>query len=397
MNSGYGAPAYGGGTLGYSTVETLLDDVSRQMASSNLTKYSRGSTGQRASGGSMRIVKPNSTSNSPRGSIGLGRRKTVMTDRRRVAMVDQNMSTAGGFISNDGLQIPTRSNRPVSWHPSSQMAPPLQFRPAYPVPTMQAQPDFHLFDLPPTPAIYSGYGSPDSTFSPLSMPYTEYEQNYAYADNAVPYQSNQGYASNQPAGQATIPYNSTQSENTDSSMHSHFDWNNFATNGFESSTAPPTPEFFLPIQHPESTLPADDAIPYHSLSDSEPEGEILQGLGLYDTPEIAKPLPPAPQFDNYRALVMSQLLGSAYRKAEPESTGKGLKLEETWNPPPSDDEDEDDDDDEQDGEGEDDDEPIVQDSNAKDDSTQKNIGFMEATNFVPSGMQTNEGLHSSWL
>ena len=384
--------------MGYATVETLLDDVSRQMASSNLTKYSRGSTGQRT-GGSMRIVKPNSTSNSPRGSTGLGRRRTVMTDRRRIVMADKAMATTGGFIPHDGIQIPTRSNRPVSWHPSTQMAPQPQYNSAYQVPTLQTQCDFHIFDLPPTPAVYSGFGSPDSTFSPLSMPYG-YEQPCPYADNSVPYSSNQGYLSNQTAMQATTSYSSTQSGNTDSSMYSHFDWSNFATNGFESATAPPTPENFLPIQHPETSLPADDAIPYHSLSDSEQEGEILQGLGLYDTPDVSKPLPSAPKFDNYRALVMSQLLGPAYRNAEPESTGKGLKLEETWNPPPSDDEDDDEDDDEQDGEGEDDDEPTTQavvtsGSTAKDASTQRSNGLMDATNFLSS---SNQGLqHCSWL
>lgn len=143
-------------------------------------------------------------------------------------------------------------------------------------------------------------------------------------------------------------------------MYSPFDWSNFATNSFDCSTAPPTPENFLPIQHTETTLPTDDAILYHSLSDSEPEGEVLQGLGLYDTPELPKSLPSAPQFDDYRALVMSQLLGSAYKRPELESMGKGLKLEETWNPPPSDDEDDEEDEDELDGEAEDDEEPTIQ-------------------------------------
>lgn len=183
-------------------------------------------------------------------------------------------------------------------------------------------------------------------------------------------------------------------------------------NSFESSSSPPTPENFLPIQHPDTTFPADDAIPYHSLSDSEPEGEILQGLGLYDTPEISKPPPSDLQLDNYRALMMSQLLGPAYRKAEPEATGKGLKLEETWNPPPSDDED-DEDDDEQDGEAEDDEEELttagtendnhsmVSSSAAKDGSIQWGNGLMDATNFPPSAIQVDPGLQhyngSTWL
>jgi hypothetical protein len=52
--------------------------------------------------------------------------------------------------------------------------------------------------------------------------------------------------------------------------------------------------------------------------------------------------------------MMSQLLGTPYRKQEaPSATGKGLKLEETWNPPPSDDG-EDDEDDDEDGDNEED-------------------------------------------
>lgn len=396
MNSNYGAPAYGGNTMGYSTVESLLEDVSRQMASSNLTRYShsRGSAGQRGSAGSMRIAKPNSTSNSPRGSVGLGRRRTVMTDRRRIAMADQPMTNGAGFVSNDGLQIHMRSNRPVSWHPSSQMAPPPQFHSAYQVPPLQAQPDYHLYNHPSTPAVYSGYGSPDSTFSPLSRPFTGNQQDYHPGINVVPYQSKQEYQTSQPA-QAPMPYYSTQATYADSSI-SHMDWNNFAASGFGNSTSPPTPEFFLPIQ-PEGPLPADDAIPYHSLSDSEPEGEVLQGLGLYDAPEAPKFLSSTAHFDNYRALVMSQLLGSACRKYEPESTGKGLKLEETWNPPPSDDEDDDEDDDEQDGEGEDDDEQPTHHSHANVKTTQGNTAFMSAPHVIPNGREANQDLHCSWL
>lgn len=69
-------------------------------------------------------------------------------------------------------------------------------------------------------------------------------------------------------------------------------------------------------------------------------------MGLYDTPEIAKSPSSNTQFDDYRAMMMSQLLGASYRRTEP--TGKGLKLEDAWAPPPSDDGEADD----EDGEGE---------------------------------------------
>ncbi|KAL2075661.1 hypothetical protein VTL71DRAFT_604 [Oculimacula yallundae] len=358
--------AWDGNPSGYTTVEMLLDDVSKQMASSNITRYSRGSSGQKA-GGSMRIVKPSSSaSNSPRGSVGLGRRRTVMSDgayRRRLALLEQqHVLASGGFVSNDGLQIPPRTTRPVSWHPASHVAPQSQYQSPYPVSHHNAT-QFQMFDMSASHALYSGYASPSSTFSPLSMPYNSYEQpQYLYQDQTPSLHSNSTYyVDNQPHQQHQYPEQPSQnfmpqvSGNIDPSMYSHFDWNNFATNGFENlSTAPPTPENFLPIQHPEPNFPAEDSIPYHPLSEPDSDGEELIGMGLYDTPDVAKTSSTNPELDNYRALMLTGFLGTGYAKVE--SSGKGLKLEETWNPPPSDDED-DEDDDEQDGEGEAEDEP----------------------------------------
>lgn len=126
------------------------------------------------------------------------------------------------------------------------------------------------------------------------------------------------------------------------------DWNYFAAHGFEdSSTTPPTPENFLPIQHPEPSF-QEDAIPYQPLDDAD-DGEELIGLGLYDTPETKSPQSD-PQLDNYRALMMAQMMGTPYRRPEP--TGKGLKLEETWAPPAAEDDEESD----KDGEGDDEEE-----------------------------------------
>lgn len=361
--------------LGYSTVESLLDDVSKQMSLSNLSRFSRGSNGQRigsTTGGSIRVAKPNSASSSPRGSIGLGRRRTVMADgpfRRRMVM---EASTPGGYVSNDGLQVPSRSNRPVSWHPSSYQTPQTHYQPTYPAPAFDFDKQSHFINNPQNSAVYSGYTSPSSTFSHFSMPYNGYEQQqqlqqqqqhqqqYNLEDVSAPSQMTSSYAFSQPTAMEQHPpnYVTVPSQNTDQTMYSHFDWNNFSTSGFEGSTAPPTPDDFLPIQHPEPNFPAEELIPYHPLSDTESTGEDLIGLGLYDNPESTKSPTPDSHLDIYRSAMMSQLLGAAYRRPEP--VGKGLKLEETWQPPESDDEkDEDEDDDsEQDGEGEDDDEAV---------------------------------------
>jgi len=256
------------------------------------------------------------------------------------------MQVSGAFVSHDGLQIPAKSNRPVSWHPSSQFVPQQVYQPTYQA--MNTNNEFPIFDFAHASAVYSGYASPDSTFSPVSMPYTGYgHPQYPYTDSSVSYAPSSNYG-----GQQIPSYLSTPADNTDSTMYSHFDWTNYTTNAYESSTSPPTPENFLPIQHPEANFSSEEAIPYHPLSDSadEDEGEILCGLGLYDEPDVSKMYSSDPQLDNYRSSI-SQLLGPVQRN---EPMGKGLKLEETWNPPADDDEE----DDEDDGEGEEDEDVV---------------------------------------
>lgn len=122
--------------------------------------------------------------------------------------------------------------------------------------------------------------------------------------------------------------------------YSHgWDWNNFIMHGF-GSTTPPTPET-LPQSQLSQPVVSED-IQYQALDDaSEEEGEILVGMGLYDAPEKFNE---DPQLNNYRSTV-SSLLGSSFRGCEP--SGKGLKLEETWEPPKSDDEEDDDDEEEE--------------------------------------------------
>jgi hypothetical protein len=261
---------------------------------------------------------------------------------------------------------------------------------------------FPAYDLPLTPAVaYSGYTSPASTFSPLCLqPYTGYDQQQQYPyveesaffpplDNSSSNNNNSLFNTYQPSmlrNQADSQ-NITQTD-VDNSMYTHFDWANFAANGFDHATAPPTPENFLPIQHPDAAFQLEEAIPYHALEEDEHAGEELIGMGLYDTPENDKAAPSDSQLDNYRALMMHQLLGSAYRKQE--STGKGLKLEETWNPPASDDGEEDDEGDEdEDAEGSPAAEEIVEQvlDTASDENRAPYTSQALAGNFTPSSVQ----------
>ncbi|KFY27830.1 hypothetical protein V493_03279 [Pseudogymnoascus sp. VKM F-4281 (FW-2241)] len=348
---------------------TLLEDVSRQMASSNLSRrHSKGASGPRI-GGSMRISKANSTNNSPRNSTTLNRRRTVMGDsyrRQPAAAVNQGMSASGepsqAYLTP--LQAVSQT-RPVSWHPSAYSTYDVPFQPVY----NQDMTDYNMSystsqDLPHTPALQSNYGSPSAAFSPESQPWTSYDQDYQLYDTSFmqPSFDNGAMADYNVYSQYQLQL-AAQTQQTsyndcmNPSIYSHFDWNNYASTGFEDGTAPPTPENFLPIQHPEPPCAIETTIPYHSLDDQEDEGEILVGMGLYDTPD--KPSLPDVQLEQYRTAMISQYLGSTTHRATAaaavvvaESTGKGLKLEETWNPPPS----EDGEDEDQDAEGSDDDE-----------------------------------------
>lgn len=109
---------------------------------------------------------------------------------------------------------------------------------------------------------------------------------------------------------------------------SSMEWEAFAANGFNTCTAPPTPDNYQQeIIQPEAAMPTEEAIPYQPLDEpEEEEGEILVGMGLYDAPEKSET---DPGLDHYRTTT-SDLLGSTYRK------GAGLKLEEAWEPPKDD-------------------------------------------------------------
>ncbi|KAM0335803.1 hypothetical protein ACHAQA_000853 [Verticillium albo-atrum] len=343
--------------------DAFMDDLSRQMAISQASRrLSRGSSGQQrignAMGTAMRVAKPTSANSSPRSSSMAARRRTLMNDgslaarRRQQQVVDQSMWPMA-------QEMPTsqaRPSRPLSWHPSSyyhgQMSAPVQQPLAhYPFPTCT---DYELASslqphYSPVPA-YSCSTSPNSAFSPLSLPYNNFD--------AVPCLPVEGWGvSHQP----TPAYVSTNMSNTYMepfpalstsdymSSNTAAQWNTFAAHGF-NSTSPPTPENLPQAQQQQPAVSSEDAIPYQPLNEAEEEGEILVGMGLYDAPDKYED---DPHLSHSRS-AMSSLLGTSYRGQE--GTGKGLKLEESWQPPESDDE-------EEDGEGDDNEEEESQEEN----------------------------------
>lgn len=248
----------------------------------------------------------------------------------------------------DVVPSQARSNRPLSWHPSSyqpQTSAPQcqQFYNQYPFPatfetdmsTSSQAPHYS-----PVPAAYSCSASPNSAFSPLSLPYNTFEstqylpvEGWNVSDLSTP-----SYVSSQNASYAEPFPTLTTSSDYSSAAPAANQWNTYAAQGF-SNTSPPTPENLPQIQQSQPAVSSEDAIPYKPLDETEEEGEILVGMGLYDAPDKYDE---DPGLTNSRS-AMSSLLGGFPQK---EATGKGLKLEEAWQPPESDDEGEDDGDDE---------------------------------------------------
>ncbi|KAF6843810.1 hypothetical protein CMUS01_01729 [Colletotrichum musicola] len=325
-------------TIGYHA-DTFFDDLSRQMALSQASRrLSKGSNGQRT-GTAMRVAKPTSANNSPRSS-------STVQARRRTLMNDGNLARRRQQVM-DHVQMPeytARPSRPLSWHPSTfqhqqHKLPVQQHLSQYPFPSASSA--YHDCDsfpayqqFPPTPAAYSCNTSPTVSFSPLSIPFGAYDGS-AYLPVEgwnVPQQAPPAYVSSETAGYASEPFpalSTTLPDLTPSSTSTS--WNAYPMNGFPS-TSPPTPETLPQAQQAQPIVPNEDTIPFQPLDEPEEEGEILIGMGLYDAPDKYDN---DPQLDASRS-AMSSLLGGYVAR---EGTGKGLKLEESWQPPESDDED----------------------------------------------------------
>ncbi|KAK8002492.1 hypothetical protein PG990_000246 [Apiospora arundinis] len=329
---------------------TVVDEYTRQLMMAESTRRSsRATTGYRPTN-AMRVTKPGSASSSPQSMM--ARRRTLVNDnniakRRQYALQQMQMPEP----SYESYQESTkRAARPVSWHPSTHFEQPqMVMYQQYP----QQQLDYSQYmmpnstpyseadiyaayqQLPPTPAVYSGHTSPVASLSPVSLPYTTTQeqvqpQYITAADtwatpahfNTASYGSSYG-SSYESSGSpvAAEPFPSYTGQST-------FTWDTSSSAGYNASATPPTPETFQPVSQPEPAMPVEEPVVYQPEEESEEEGEILIGMGLYDAPDKSDM---DPQLDHYRTST-SSLLGSTYRK------GAGLKLEEAWEPPKEDEE-----------------------------------------------------------
>ncbi|KAF5025907.1 hypothetical protein F66182_2026 [Fusarium sp. NRRL 66182] len=324
--------------------DAMAQDHIQQVASSQTSRrLSRGSNGQRC-GGAMRVSKPTSASNSPRSSGLMARRKTLMSDGNSQRRQQQIMDQLSVFCDVEPQQTVQRSSRPVSWHPSSYGQQPQ----AHP-----QQPMYALTSSHPYTDQQDLYGSL-AHYSPMMASTSCGTSPLAFSHPPLSYQPANNMAYNPYQGTAVLQHSPAASTGMDApqlatatSAPAHeapysngWDWNTFIMHGF-GSTTPPTPES-LPQSQLSCPAVSED-LHYRSLEDpSEEEGEILVGMGLYDAPDKYDE---DPQLNNYRSTI-SSLLGSSFRSHEPR--GKGLKLEETWEPPKSDDDEEDDSEEEED-------------------------------------------------
>ncbi|SPN98911.1 uncharacterized protein DNG_01950 [Cephalotrichum gorgonifer] len=378
----------------YASPDAAFEEWSRQLAASQVTRRpSRSSNGPR-SGNAMRITKPGSTNSSPRASIIHARRRTLVNDgnvphKRQQPTRDQvalPMPAMG--ISPEPTK---RSQRPVSWHPASshfhfqgyqppyvQQPLPQQHQQQHPARTAanQYHPSTqgrwndqniltHYQHMSPMPPSYSCQASP-VTPSPLSLPYNDFNSQPTFPVDGqgwgLPAEHIPSYVSPppvdscsiSPAVESNLDYTecfpplfpvdgsaaTVANSGTDSTQDSGIsDWRSFVEHGFDR-TFPPTPENLPQMQQLKHAVQSEESTHYKPLEEPEDDdSEILVGMGLYDPPEKHQA---DPGLNNYRS-TLSSLLGSGPPKL-PEVEGKGLKLEETWEPPESDGEDEDDDD-----------------------------------------------------
>ena len=321
----------------YQLEALLSDDGSSHLARAQLQQHISNSSSVQSRRAS-RVSKPSSASNSPQHF----QRKRAITSqsipRRRPGLYQQCLQIPQQSVGEESTEHQA-SARPFSWHPSSAAA--QQCRPQshfvastrnsfnnYPsaatsgIPTPVTHPDLGLhlisrpwYDTDDASSLYRQSSDYDVCASTDLVIDTSVQDSYftqpypQYSSLTQP--SSEGYAVFSPIQYPASAWTSTLST-------------------FSTNTAPATPDF-VPLQ----ALSREDRPSPLPRKDSN---ELI-GMGLYDGP------------DRHSWSLDSIMDGTTSLLTErPLSMGKGLKLEETWEPPEEDDsdsEEQDEEDDEQ--------------------------------------------------
>ncbi|KAH0559077.1 hypothetical protein GP486_004346 [Trichoglossum hirsutum] len=361
LNSTYDDPTpYESTSAGATYFESMIDDVTRQMAFSKMIRrqfrdsYSPSVGYGQRNGAASRITKPASAGNSP---SRVGRRRTMLpesTRRTRSALYShfENMFNLTG--SRDRLPQETVTTRPVSWQPTSRQgywAPSLQDHDSssLEIPTEYrfSTGSFGLTYLeePEVPSLFpcSNAASPLSPMLPSEDPLQLCDPEiYGLTDACYAQQTEFPYSDVQY--QPYVPSSAFQvqtaqmiadgpSDQCLSLVDSQQDWSQFVYGS--GAFFPSTPlQTQAPFIAQSSTLSAQSGAGQPSQPSPELHGgtKELVGMGLYDAPDTSTP---ALEPDDYRNSIISTL---SYQ--DQDFPGKGLKLEETWKPAESDDGDE---------------------------------------------------------
>lgn len=247
-----------------------------------------------------RVEKPKSNHNSPHP---VERRRTT-TGAKLYATLDDHFNMMMGLTGDEAAMQdgPEPSNaRPVSWHPSST-----QFQ--VPRPALESREPVDYFRQYPESCRNSAHGSDFYSMSARNSSYFDPVQHlHNYPSGHDSHRGSQDSDSSWPTQARTQSSFSTPA--TEPMPWYLQEW--ARKNQVRSQQASAD---FLPIQHPTEQ---EDSTMDEEMEDS---GKELVGMGLYDLPDSS--------------LQWGSLQG--------EPTGKGLKLEETWQPPEEEDDDEED-------------------------------------------------------
>ncbi|KAL6704277.1 hypothetical protein ACN47E_008341 [Coniothyrium glycines] len=246
-----------------------------------------------------RVEKPKSHQNSPRT---MERRKTT-TENKLYATLDDHYKMMFGIAPEESIEDRPQLSRPVSWHPSSA-----QFQSSRPTKDLDGMPQqSRQHQHSPSGMSYHG-----SDFYSLSTRNSMLEpmpnvSNHSTGHRNHRYSEDSHYS--WLSGAQQTPSHVISAVTPPSSEHLPWYLQQWALKN-QAYASQNESNDFLPIQHPGE----------HDVV-MEDEGEKLVALGLYDAPEPSL---------SWGGLV--------------EGTGKGLKLEETWQPPEDEDDEQDADD-----------------------------------------------------
>ena len=309
-------------------IDAMLYNMSDSMARAKLSRQiSSASTASR--GRYDRIFKPNSAGNSPQRRRALN---AYRHSRYRTDFSSQEHLQRRSMMTAHELQRPVQIVRPMSWHPSPHNLQHPGFSTPYPYnhprySTMTDQQSLATEELatpvmPPSmedgsvPAYIGLDGSYGICPSSAMDVYNEHPEGFnldTIYDSCLDFSTH--------AKPQTMSYDEYQPPPPPPCATQM--WTDSLAN-FPSYTNPPTPDF-LPIQHPTDAWTEASEEPAR-IQPVRKQSMELVGMGLYDSPSsgvAGSGMAGLPQY-------------ASEEGSQRASLGKGLKLEETWQPPEDD-------------------------------------------------------------